>query len=173
MSDTAIQVGDQRYSDLPIHSYSSMPPTPPGLTWREKLAYLTAKFLELPQVDMPVHHSFQGDEYVRTMFIPAATLLIGRTHLKGHLCRLLSGELLRHDDGLTQHHKSGEELFTHPGYQMCVSAITGCTVQTVHPNPDGLHDVDKLEALWFEDKADLIALGHEVMGRLALPEAAA
>lgn len=144
-----------------------LPPTPAGLTWREKLAYLAVEFLKFPQMEAPVQHSFQGGNYVRTVLYPAGSMIISNVHIKGHCIRLLQGACVQITDQGTVLRACGEQDQTQPGSQMCAYALTDIVVQTIHPNPDDERDVRKLERHWFESTESVVALGEEVHARFA------
>lgn len=139
----------------------------PELTWREKIAYLTAKFLELSQIECPVEHSFEPGVYIRQMRIPAGTLFLGRAHLKGHGVELLSGSVIHIQP--TEERVVREPPFkvmTVPGYHAVFYAITDVVGRTYHPNLRDSRDVDALENEAFESVEILKALGQEVTRRL-------
>lgn len=67
------------------------------LTWKEKLAYLGFKFAAASEGDsarVTLKHIFEPGMYIREMTIPAEMLFIGRPHLLGHRCELVSGRIL-------------------------------------------------------------------------------
>jgi len=138
----------------------------PDLSWAEKLAYLTHQFLTMEQTECPVEHSFEGQLYVRDMHIPAGTLFLGRAHRYGHMCQLLQGSIILIEESRRTHLEAPYEMFTTPGYQMVLYAITDVHGRTVHPNPDGSRDTQALEADIFEPVDELKALGADLHKRL-------
>lgn len=143
---------------------AELPPTPPDLTWREKLAYLTVLFLEHPQQELPLEHTILEDTYYRTMTIPKGTLMIGRMHLKGHLCKLLRGDLMLIHENERLVKTAGDEMHTAPGYMTCLYAMTDCIGQTVHPC-NGETNIQKLEDAYFETEQQLIEAGRAIQQR--------
>ena len=53
---------------------------------------ITKEFLEHPQVECPVTHNFAPDIYIREIFMPADTVVIGHKHLTEHFNVILKGK---------------------------------------------------------------------------------
>ena len=138
---------------------------PSEWSWKEKLAYLTVKFLEFPQTECPMEHRFENGHYYRTMRIPAGTLFIGRPHKVGHEVQLLEGQVALLYPTHQEIHTAYDSMHTVPGYQTVFHALTDVLGRTVHPDT-GERDLDKREAEIFEPVDELIALGHTVRKRL-------
>ena len=139
----------------------------PELTWKEKIALLTHRFMDVSQVPCPITHSFdEYGTYTREMLIPAQTIFLGRAHRYGHECRLVSGSLIHISPHGKQDIEAPYTLFTTPGYHMVLFAVADCIGQTVHPNRTGTRDTDWLENDIFEPADELRALGADVARRL-------
>lgn len=146
-----------------------------NLTWKEKLAYLGFKFSAQSEdgVKCPVKHSFEDGMYVREMFIPKETLFIGRPHLNGHRCELVSGKILLITEDAKTHMEAPAELWSKPGYMMCLYSKTDVVGRTYHPLqdlalPEGwASDVEgKLEPQIFGPIEELVALGEQVRKKI-------
>ena len=143
-------------NDVPTPQWDQLP----GLTWSEKVAYLTHRFLTMEQTECPLQHQFEQNLYIREIRIPADTWLVGRVHRHGHICQLLEGSLiLVHREGHTEAFQAPSEILTLPGYQMVVHTVTDVVARTVHPNPTGERDIEKLEAEIFEPAESIKQLG--------------
>lgn len=133
-----------------------------GLTWSDKLAYLTHEFHKLPQLEAPVTHHFEDGLYIREMTIPKDALFIGRPHIHGHECQLAQGRILH----ITEHARMPLEapfaIHTTPGYQMVLYALTDVVGRTVHPNPTNSRDIAALELDIFESVELLRERGQEI-----------
>lgn len=148
-----------------------------NLTWKEKMAYLGFKFAEQSEDPRkcPVSHTFTDTHYIRTMFIPKETLFIGRPHLQGHRCELESGKILLITEDSKTHMEAPAELWSKPGYMMCLYAKTDVIGRTYHPlsdlaslvmqNPMSC-PIDALEAHIFGSVTELIALGEQVRRKI-------
>jgi hypothetical protein len=148
-----------------IPTWDSLPVT---LNWNEKIAYLTVQFLKLPQTDCPVTHRFENAVYIREMVIPAQTLFLGRAHIYGHECELVSGSLIHITPDSRRLVEAPFSMHTQPGYHMVFFALTEVIGRTYHPNPDEIRDVDFLENDIFEPLSALISQGEDVETRLLI-----
>ena len=137
----------------------------PELAWKEKLAYLTVRFLELPQEECPVEHLFKDGHYYRTMRIPAGALFIGRPHRYGHKVELLEGRVVLIHPNSRELRAAPDSMQTIPGYQTVFQALTNVVGRTVHPD-SGERDIDKLEDGIFESLDSIKALGLAVASRM-------
>lgn len=134
-----------------------------GLTFEEKLAYLGFKFAEFSEgPECPVTHLFEPGVYIREMFIPAESMFIGRPHTFGHRCELVSGRIMLVREEGEIHMEAPAELWSKPGFMMCLYAKTDVIGRTYHPNPDELRDTDAMESEIFGPVAELLALGERV-----------
>lgn len=138
-----------------------------GLTFKEKLAYLGLKFGEVSDSPAcPVEHLFEPGVYIREMRIPAETLFIGRPHMFGHRCELVSGRIMLITEEAKTHMEAPAELWSKPGFMMCLYAKTEVIGRTYHPNPDERRDTDAMEGEIFGSIAELVALGAEVRAKI-------
>lgn len=138
-----------------------------ALTFKEKLAYLGFKFAEISDgPTCPVQHLFEPGVYIREMTIPAETLFIGRPHTFGHRCELVSGRILLITEEAKTHLEAPAELWSKPGYMMCLYAKTEVIGRTYHPNPDERRDTDAMEEEIFGSIAELVALGEQVRAKI-------
>ncbi len=138
-----------------------------GLTFKEKMAYLGFKFAESSDGPRcPVQHLFEPGVYIREMLIPAETLFIGRPHTFGHRCELVSGKILLITEDAKTHLAAPAELWSKPGYMMCLYAKTEVIGRTYHPNPAERRDTDAMQEEIFGPIADLVALGEQVRAKI-------
>lgn len=137
-----------------------------GISWMDKMAFITFRLSTMPQIDMPLTHTFEEGKYIREIRIPAGTFLIGSTHLHGHYCELVSGSVMH----VTEHSKSvihaPYSIQTSPGYQMVVYALTDVVSRTIHPNIENTTDIKALEDRLFEPKESVLERGHYVNERV-------
>lgn len=64
------------------------------------IASIEQAMLKAPQVECPITHHFGGGIYLREMFAPAGTLLLGHEHKGDHMCVLLKGSMRIFGDGI-------------------------------------------------------------------------
>jgi hypothetical protein len=60
----------------------------------QKVEFLLAKSLELPQVDCQTKHYFGPSIYIREVTMPAGAVVIGKPHRKEHMCVMLQGRMI-------------------------------------------------------------------------------
>jgi hypothetical protein len=140
------------------------------LSWEEKLAYLTFKFLKEDQTACPVDHFFEDGSYIREMRIPKETLFIGRPHVFGHRVDLVSGKILHIESHQKVIREAPFSTHTVPGYQAVFFTMSDIVGRTYHPD-DGERDTDVLENRFFEPVEKLKALGADVRRRIKEIEA--
>jgi hypothetical protein len=135
---------------------------PSHLSWKEKVAFVGLRLLQLPQAGTSVEHSFGHGLYIRKMTIPARTVFLGRPHRHGHECTLLSGSVVLITPEGKRQIDAVKTIHTVPGFLMVLYALTDVVGQTVHPNPTDSHDTQALEDDIFESVESMVALGHQV-----------
>lgn len=141
------------------------------LTWREKLAYLGFKFSAASEgARVTLKHIFEPGMYIREMTIPAEMLFIGRPHLLGHRCELVSGRILLISENAKTHMEAPAELVSAPGYMMCLYSKTDVVGRTYHPIPvtadPEMLDPALLEEQIFGPIDELVALGEKVRQKI-------
>ncbi len=99
----------------------------------------------------PLKHTFSDGIYVREIFIPAGTFIVGKIHKHKHPNFLMSGEV----DVITE---SGSESLVGPmsimspaGTKRALYAKSDLTWITVHSNPTNTQDLKKLEEIVIAD----------------------
>jgi hypothetical protein len=99
----------------------------------------------LPEVTMPLKHTFTDGIYVRECFIPAGSVIVGKIHKHSHLNFITFGTV-------TVLTKEGLETLVGPcsmispsGVKRALYAHTDVIWTTVHSNPTNETDLEKLE----------------------------
>ena len=64
------------------------------LSWQDKIAYLAYQFSQNPLPAEPLEHIFEPGWYGRRIRIPAGAYFVGRPHIEGHICKLVSGKIM-------------------------------------------------------------------------------
>lgn len=106
---------------------------------------LEAELLKLPQVEMPVDHTFCNGLYARTMHIPAGTVLTGAVHKDESFFVVRKGTLIVTTDDGTAQVGSGFMSVTKPNTKRAGIALTEVEVTTFHANPSNEQNP---QALW-------------------------
>ncbi len=113
---------------------------------RQRLYSLQAAVADLPEVDCPLQHLFAPDIYVRTIFIPAGTCIVGKIHKHAHANILSQGRVtVVTEDGGLEHLEGPVQMVSEPGTKRAVYAHTDVVWTTIHPNPTNTTNVDEIE----------------------------
>ena len=117
-----------------------------------------AECLLEPQVDCPLVHHFGPGVYIREVFMPAGTLVVGHCHRLAHLNVFLSGSLALLDDAGGVKILQAPFIFTAPPGRKMAWTITDCVWQNLVATDET--DIDALELLMF-DKSAVFTLSEE------------
>lgn len=113
--------------------------------------------LKLPQVELPVKHHFAPGIYMRELFAPAGSFVIGAEHTTDHQNILLEGEARALVNNRVQNIVGPSLFVSKAGTRKLVIAVTDIRWLNIHPNPDNETDVAALEARFVKFSPTLIA----------------
>lgn len=119
------------------------------------------------EVPCPVTHHFAPSVYVREIFMPSGTLVLGHKHLTKHINNVVTGRLLLYMGDEVTELVAPCTFISEAGVQKALHIIEDCIWQTVHPNPEDIEDIDQLEELLVDKTANLIQL--EELTKLTWP----
>lgn len=97
----------------------------------------------LPAQECPLQHSFIDGVYVRTIFIPAGTVIVGKIHKHSHANILSKGEVIVFTEDGWEHLKGPLTMVSPAGCKRAVRALTDTTWTTIHRTDET--DLDKIE----------------------------
>ena len=101
---------------------------------REKLFRLQEALCDLPDVEMPLQHTFAPGVYVRTIFIPAGTVLVGKIHKHRHANVLSMGKVtVLTESGGAEDLEGPLTMISEPGTKRAVYTHTDTVWTTIHP----------------------------------------
>lgn len=109
------------------------------------IASLVEVLRHLPQREMPVTHRFSPGVYLREIFMPADTIVIGHVHKTCHFNVILSGRAIVDMGGTEQIIGAGDVFESGAGVQKCLYILEDCRWVTIHANPSNERDVVKIE----------------------------
>ena len=90
-------------------------------------------------------HRFTEGLYIREMYCPQGTVCFSVIHKKANPLFLLSGSIaISSEDGIKEL-IGPTYILTEPGTKRVILVLEDVEVVTVHPNPDGTDDLDKIE----------------------------
>ena len=107
---------------------------------------ITKEFMEHPQVECPVTHNFAPDIYIREIFMPADTVVIGHKHLTEHFNVILKGKCRVMIGDVVEELTAPCTFVSGAGSQKIVNVLEDCIWQTAHSNPDNATDIETLES---------------------------
>lgn len=126
-----------------------VPFMPPDFSWREKIAHLVQEFGTLPQVECPLQHYFAPGVYIREIFMPAGSIVIGKIHKTEHFNIIQRGAVsLIGEDGSRQVLRGPHTFVSKAGVQKVLYIHEDTVWSTVHLTDE--RDLDKLEAMLIE-----------------------
>lgn len=110
------------------------------------VAALIDELKDKPQCEMPVTHRFSPGIYLREIFMPAQTFVIGHIHRTRHQNIVLTGRAQVMMDGKVVEVNAGDVFESGPGVQKILLIEQDCRWITVHANPSDNQDIVSLEA---------------------------
>lgn len=147
---------------LPAHTASSIAPFVGGDTDASEAKEIASKELQsasgvrrqlyelqgsaaaLPQVNCPLQHSFIDGVYVRTIFIPAGTVIVGKIHKHSHANILSQGKVsVMTEEGGLEHLEGPVTMVSPAGCKRAVYTHTDTTWTTIHRTDET--DLEKIE----------------------------
>jgi hypothetical protein len=136
---------------------------------RAKLYRLQATAGEMPETECPLQHTFAPHVYVRTIFIPAGTFVVGKIHKHRHANVLSQGEVyVLTEGGGIEHLRGPLTMVSEPGTKRALVTLTDTTWTTIHVTD--LTDLAQIEdfviAKTYEDYEQFVLEGEQTMQRI-------
>lgn len=98
-----------------------------------------------PQTEIPLKHHFSKGVYVREIFVPKGTIIVGKIHKHQNMTVIARGDAsVLSIDGVMRV-AGGETFVSSPGVKRVIVAHEDTVWLTVHENPLNETDVEKLE----------------------------
>lgn len=114
---------------------------------RGKLFALQEALGQLKPIDLPLQHLFPPGLYMRTIRLPAGSVLVGKIHKHRHGNILSAGRVRVFTEfGGTEEFEGPLQMISEPGTKRAVLALTDAVWTTLHLNPDNTQDLAVLEA---------------------------
>lgn len=112
---------------------------------RQRIQDLEAVMRRMPQIDIPVEHTFGPGFYARTITIPAGATLTGKVHATEHIFLVSRGELLVVTDDGERHIVAPAQMVCRAGMKRAGHALTEVVCTNIHITEE--RDLAKLEAM--------------------------
>ena len=130
----------------------------PVPTHKESIKALIEIVDQVPQLEIPVTHSFIKGEYWREITMPAGMTGVGHIHKHRHLNIALTGHALVTYDGKTVEIKAPAIFYSEPGAQKAFQVFEDLRWVTIHENPNGwtAENIVELEREIFELPPEMV-----------------
>jgi len=99
---------------------------------KEQIERLQSQMLAMPQAELMTEHSFSPGMYLRKVFRPAGTLIVGKVHKEPHFFLCAKGEIIAWTEGGMKHLYAGDVLESKPGTKRVTLAVTDAIGITIH-----------------------------------------
>lgn len=120
----------------------------------QKVDALVDQMRRMEQTDCPVTHHFSPGLYLREIFMPAGTVVVGRVHKTEHFNILVQGAcVIVHDDGQREELRAPKVFVSKAGVQKVLYILEDMIWMTTHVSEET--DLVKLEGLLVDPKPQL------------------
>ena len=99
---------------------------------KEQIERLQSQMAAMPQTELVTEHSFSPGMYLRKVFRPAGTLIVGKVHKEPHFFLCAKGEIIAWTEGGMKHLYAGDVLESKPGTKRVTLAVTDAIGITIH-----------------------------------------
>jgi len=99
---------------------------------KKQIERLQSQMLAMPQAELMTEHSFSPGMYLRKVFRPAGTLIVGKVHKEPHFFLCAKGEIIAWTEGGMKHLYAGDVLESKPGTKRVTLAVTDAIGITIH-----------------------------------------
>lgn len=123
-------------------------------SFAQKIGRLVETCRRMEQTDCPVKHHFSPGLYLREIFMPAGTVVIGRVHKTEHFNILVQGACyIVHDDFTREELRAPMVFVSKAGVQKALYITEDMIWMTTHVSEET--DLSKLEELLVDPKPQL------------------
>lgn len=143
----------------------------PSEEWANKLAATANWMMDMQQVECPLTHYFAPGIYVREIFMPADTNIIGKIHKTEHLNVVLQGRVaVIHEGGAFDVITAPYTFTSKAGVGKALYIYEDCVWQTIHATD--LRDINALEELLWAPHPEFDYPPQKESERLGIEQAA-
>jgi hypothetical protein len=115
----------------------------PSHVSREQIESLQAQMVTMPQAELVTEHQFSPGMYMRKLFRPAGTLIVGKVHKEPHFFLCAKGEIIAWTESGMKRLQAGDVIESKPGTKRVTLAVTDAIGITIHRTDKT--DLDKIE----------------------------
>jgi len=116
----------------------------PTFVSRDQVQRLQGEMVKMPQVELATEHCFSPGMYMRKVFRPAGTLIVGKVHKEPHFFLCAKGEIIAWTESGMKRLQAGDVVESKPGTKRVTLAVTDAIGITVHKTDKT--DLDEIEA---------------------------
>jgi quercetin dioxygenase-like cupin family protein len=98
----------------------------------------------MPQAELVTEHQFSPGMYMRKLFRPAGTLIVGKVHKEPHFFLCAKGEIIAWTENGMKRLQAGDVIESKPGTKRVTLAVTDAIGITIHRTDKT--DLDEIEA---------------------------
>ena len=99
----------------------------------------------LPQIEMVTRHHFCDGLYLRELEQPAMSVVVGKIHKREHYLIVLRGRIAIRQGEDTRTLEAGAIVKSEAGTKRAILAVEDSVYMTVHPNPENMESLGKIE----------------------------
>ena len=116
----------------------------PEYVSREQVERLQTEMALMPQAELTTEHYFSLGMYMRKVFRPAGTLIVGKVHKEPHFFLCAKGEIIAWTESGMKRLQAGDVVESKPGTKRVTLAVTDAIGITIHRTDKT--DLDEIEA---------------------------
>ena len=98
----------------------------------------------MPQAELVTEHQFSPGMYMRKLYRPAGTLIVGKVHKEPHFFLCAKGEIIAWTESGMKRLQAGDAIESKPGTKRVTLAVTDAIGITIHRTDKT--DLDEIEA---------------------------
>jgi quercetin dioxygenase-like cupin family protein len=99
---------------------------------KEQIERLQSEMAAMPQAELVTEHSFSPGMYLRKVYRPAGTLIVGKVHKEPHFFLCAKGEIIAWTEDGMKHLYAGDVVESKPGTKRVTLAVTDAIGITIH-----------------------------------------
>jgi hypothetical protein len=116
----------------------------PNYVSREQIERLQAQMAVMPQAELVTEHQFSIGMYMRKLYRPAGTLIVGKVHKEPHFFLCAKGEIIAWTENGMKRLQAGDVVESKAGTKRVTLAVTDAIGITIHRTDKT--DLDEIEA---------------------------
>lgn len=113
----------------------------------ERIAELEKLLKSLPGVEFSTFHHFADGIYIREIWVPKDSVIVGYRHRHECMNVMLSGSVLTITNGIVTKFDAPSRVKSGADTQKASIVLEDMVWMTIHPNPTNERDIDRLEEM--------------------------